>query len=301
MSRRILYLVNPISGARNRPDPGTIVRKLTEAAGFHFEIYPSVASGDYRFLLPLIREGGFTDVVIAGGDGTINKAVGCLKDSGVRFGILPLGSGNGLALSAGIPKNLEKALNVVFTGTVHTTDAYLVNGEFACMLCGLGFDAQVAHDFSRDPKRGLATYVRKTVSNFFTAHTWPFELICGSRDIRVEAFFISIANSNQFGNNFTIAPRASLRDGLLDIVVMTQQNKLSVLVQAMRQFGGFNRLQKLEMINEKASLLYFQTDSIDIMNPALAPMHIDGDPAASPDRLSIRLMKDCFQLIYPSR
>jgi diacylglycerol kinase family enzyme len=168
------------------------------------------------------------------------------------------------------------------------------------MLCGLGFDAQVAHDFANDPKRGLATYIRKTVSNFFTAKTYPFVLSAHGRRIKTDALFISIANSNQFGNNFTIAPKASLNDGLLDIVVMAKQNKLFALLQAFRQVGGYNRLQKLEVINENASVLYFQTHEIKIENPQLAPMHIDGDPAETKKKLTIEILKDSFRLISPS-
>ena len=167
------------------------------------------------------------------------------------------------------------------------------------MLCGLGFDAQVAHDFANDPQRGLSTYIKKTVSNFFTAKTYPFVLTTRGREIKADALFISIANSNQFGNRFTIAPEARLNDGLLDIVVMTKQNKLNALLQALKQVAGYNRLQKPEVINEKASVLYFQTNEIKIENPRLAPMHIDGDPAETLHNLNIRILKDSFRLICP--
>jgi diacylglycerol kinase family enzyme len=111
--------------------------------------------------------------------------------------------------------------------------------------------------------------------------------------------FISIANSNQFGNHFTIAPKASLNDGLLDIVVMAKQNKLIALLQAFRQVGGYNKLQKFEVINEEASVLYFQTNEIKIENPQLAPMHIDGDPVETTNKFNVQILKDSFRLIYP--
>jgi diacylglycerol kinase (ATP) len=167
------------------------------------------------------------------------------------------------------------------------------------MLCGLGFDAQVAHDFAKDPKRGLTTYIKKTISNFFAAKTYPFVLTTNGKQIKTDALFISIANSNQFGNHFTIAPRASLNDGLLDIVVMAKQNKLLALLQAFRQVGGYNQLQKFEVLNENASLFYFQTKEIRIENSQLAPMHIDGDPVETVNRLNVQILKDSFRLIYP--
>jgi len=299
MKRKLVYIVNPISGTRNKSSLREIIEVKTVAAGFDFTIYPSVESGDYSFLIPIIKEQNFTDVVVAGGDGTINQVVNSLRKLKLQFGIIPCGSGNGLAFSAGIPKSIERALQIIFKGKSNWCDAFLINESFACMLCGLGFDAQVAYDFANDPKRGLATYIRKTVSNFFTAKTYPFVLSAHGKQIKTDALFISIANSNQFGNNFTIAPKASLNDGLLDIVVMGKQNKLFALLQAFRQVGGYNRLQKLEVVNENASLLYFQTDEIKIENPQLAPMHIDGDPTETKKKLAIEILKDSFRLICP--
>ena len=299
MKRKLVYIVNPISGTRNKSSLREVIEVKTVAAGFDFTIYPSVESGDYSFLIPIIKEQKFTDVVIAGGDGTINQVVNSLRKLKLQFGIIPCGSGNGLAFSAGIPKSIERALQIIFKGKSNWCDAFLINESFACMLCGLGFDAQVAHDFANDPKRGLTTYIRKTVSNFFTAKTYPFVLSAHGKQIKTDALFISIANSNQFGNNFTIAPKASLNDGLLDVVVMGKQNKLFALLQAFRQVGGYNRLQKLEVVNENASLLYFQTDEIKIENPQLAPMHIDGDPTETKKKLAIEILKDSFRLICP--
>lgn len=299
MNRRLLYIVNPVSGTRNKSSLKQLIKTKTTAAGFGFAVYPSVESGDYFFLHPIIKEQNFTDVVIAGGDGTINHVISSLRELNVQFGIIPCGSGNGLAFSAGISKNPEKALQIIFKGKSDWCDAFLINETFACMLCGLGLDAQVAHDFASDPKRGLTTYIKKTISNFFTAKAYPFVLTTNGKEIKTDALFISIANSNQFGNRFTIAPKASLNDGLLDIVVMAKQNKLSALLQALRQVGGYNKLQRPEAINEKASVLYFQTSEIKIENPGLAPVHIDGEAVETRNKLNVQILNDCFRLISP--
>jgi diacylglycerol kinase (ATP) len=161
-----LYIINPISGTKNKSSLREIIKAKTTAAGFAFDIYSSVANGDYSFLEPAIKEKKVTDVIIAGGDGTINQVVNALRKFDVQFGILPCGSGNGLAFSAGISKSIEKALDIVLQGKAQWTDAFTINDTFACMLCGLGFDAQVAHDFANDPNRGLTTYIKQTVKNF---------------------------------------------------------------------------------------------------------------------------------------
>jgi YegS/Rv2252/BmrU family lipid kinase len=299
MQRSILYIINPISGKGNKKTLQEIVETETKKAGLYFEVFPSVASGDYSFLDELIESGKFTHIVIAGGDGSVNQAIHSLKKHNLPFGIIPCGSGNGLAFSAGIPKNIPAALNIAYSGKTEWTDAFSINGKFACMLCGVGFDAQVAHDFALDKKRGLITYVKKVVQNFFVARPYPFSLKLDDTSIELEAFFISIANSNQFGNNFTIAPKASLTDGLLDIVIVTQQTKLNLILQTLKQVSGFNQLQKAENIDKDTSVVYFQTPAIKISNPSLAPLHIDGEPVESEKKISVVIQPKSFQLIYP--
>jgi diacylglycerol kinase (ATP) len=296
--RHLLLIINPISGTRAKAALPAMVEARATAAGFRFSQYPSVASGDYSFLDELIANEGVTDLLIAGGDGTINAAVNSLRKHGLPFGILPCGSGNGLALSAGISPKHPLALEVIMAGNAQAVDAFTINGQFACMLCGLGFDAQVAHDFANDPNRGLKTYIKKTVSNFFAAKAYPFLLTTGDRELDTQAFFISIANSNQFGNNVTIAPKASLSDGLLDIVVATRQNKLGLLLQTARQIAGYNEVQQ-EIVNDKAGVVYFQTNSLDIYNPAGAPLHIDGDPAETAEKFEVRVIPGAFKMLMP--
>lgn len=298
-ARHIIYIINPISGTRSKKNLRDLVEKKTRAVGIPYDVFPSVASGDYIFLKEYILEKKVTDVVIAGGDGTVSQVVGSLMDTKVNFGIIPCGSGNGLAYAAGIPKKAELALEVVFNGKALSTDGFDINGRFACMLSGLGFDAKVAHDFAQQPSRGLATYVRQVLKNFLTARTYPFEIRLKKHRIETDAYFISVANSNQFGNNFTIAPAASLSDGLIDIVIMTHQNKLNLVFETFMQVMGRHKPQSQSAIRKDKSVIYFQTDSLQIINTGQAPLHIDGDPAETPDELEIKVKKKCFRLLQP--
>ena len=304
--RNIIYIINPVSGARIQKDLASLIEKKTNQEKIPFRIFPSLANGDYSFLHPLIKEQKITDVVIAGGDGTVSQVLGNLMNCDVTFGIIPCGSGNGLALAAKISKQPAKALDNIFNGKASAVDGFFVNERFACMLCGLGFDAKVAHDFADEPRRGLATYIRLAVKNFFSMKPYPFQLEIQNAKFETEAYFISIANSNQFGNNFTIAPRASLSDGLLDVVIVTGQNKVSFILQTLKQLAGWNKLLRKEsfgqassLIQKKKGVIYFQTDKLRIINHSLAPLHIDGEPAGSPDELKIAIKKKCFRLIQP--
>jgi diacylglycerol kinase family enzyme len=167
------------------------------------------------------------------------------------------------------------------------------------MLCGLGFDAKVAHDFADQPKRGLATYAKMAAKNFFFMKHHQFRLQLHDTSFETNAYFISIANSNQFGNNFTIAPKASLSDGLLDVVIVTSKNKFGFMLQTLKQLAGWNKLKATSLIKEQKGVIYFQTDKLIIDNFSLAPLHIDGDPAETNSILKIEIKKKCFRLIQP--
>ena len=297
--RNIIYIINPISGTKTKKDLINFIETTTAAREIPYQVFPSVASGDYDFLKPIIQEQKVTDIIMAGGDGTISQVVSSLMDQHINFGIIPCGSGNGLAFTAKIPKQPAAALDIVLNGKPVATDGFLINDKFACMLCGLGFDAKIAHDFAQQPKRGLATYVRQVFKNFFSANSYSFELRVKGKNLTTEAFFISIANSNQFGNNFTIAPQASLSDGLLDIVIATHQNKLGLLLQTMKQVSGRNQLQPDTLIDKDRAVIYFQTNKLFIQNLSHAPLHIDGEPVESVDSLAIEVKKRCFKLIQP--
>lgn len=299
MKRNIVYIINPISGTRTKKDLQQFIEQKTKDRNIPHLVFPSLASGDYSFLRSIIKQQKITDIVIAGGDGTVSQVINSLMDLDLNFGIIPCGSGNGLAYAAGIPKDPAKALEIILNGHSKPTDGFYINDHFACMLCGLGFDAKVAHDFAQQPKRGLTTYIKQVVKNFFSAHTYRFELKMGNKRITTDAYFISIANSNQFGNNFTIAPKASLSDGLLDIVIVTEQSKLSMLLQTFRQITGRNRLEPETAINMKKAIVYFQTEKLTIKNLSQAPLHIDGDPAETPEDLRIEVNKKCFKLLQP--
>ncbi|MBL7741777.1 MAG: YegS/Rv2252/BmrU family lipid kinase [Chitinophagaceae bacterium] len=300
MRRHIIYIINPIAGTRAKKDLQAFIAQQTSQQGIGYDIFPSVANADYSFLHTIIREKKATDIVIAGGDGTVSQVVSGLMDHDLRFGIIPCGSGNGLAFTARIPKDPGKALDVIFKGHAALTDGFYINDKFAVHLCGLGFDAKVAHDFAQQPKRGLATYVKQVIRNFFAAKYYLFELQVTGHSFVTDAFFISVANSNQFGNNFTIAPKASLSDGLLDIVIVTHQNKLNLLLQTFKQVSGRIPLEAGAIETGKKGVVYFQADTLTIINKENAPLHIDGDPAETAERFAITVKKNCFRLLQPA-
>lgn len=295
-NRKFAFLINPVSGTGPKAEILQMAESLTRSAQITFESFHTNPEGHYPELEKKIQDKNLTDIIVLGGDGSINQVTSALRHTGVNFGIIPLGSGNGLALAAGIPRDPKRAMEIIFNGHASPVDAFYINDYFSCMLSGIGFDAKVAHAFARSSKRGLITYIKVAARNFFSAKPYPFYINCPGHDVKTEAFFISIANSNQFGNQFTIAPKARLNDGLIDVVVVQKMNKFQLMLAIIHQLR-FGDVQ--ERIFRKKSILYFQTTGLNIKNPSLAPLHIDGDPAKTADQFSIQIIPSAFRLLQP--
>lgn len=296
MQRRLLFLLNPRAGVQTGKPLTEIIQQKCAAFKFEFEIHNSNADGDYAWLRKKITEEHFTDIVIAGGDGTISTIASALLDLNINIGIIPRGSGNGLALAAGISKNPSKALDVIFNGNASLVDAFTINNQFSCMLSGIGFDAQVAHDFDKQQKRGFWKYTQLTVKNLAGVKTYPFKISSTTNNLETQAYFVSVANSNQFGNHFTIAPKASLHDGLLDVVVVEKANFILLLLRVIWhiRFGTFTQNFK-----KRFGITYFQTDTLQIENSMKAPFHIDGDGKKTAELFDVKVIPNAYRLLMP--
>ncbi|HMJ47979.1 MAG TPA: diacylglycerol kinase family protein [Ferruginibacter sp.] len=299
VQRKFIYFINPVSGTKSKESLTRLIEKKTRLQNIPYRILQTDKDSNYHYLPSLIRDENITDLIVCGGDGTVSQVASAVQGLPVNIGIIPMGSGNGLALAAGISTNPAKALGIIFEGNASYIDAFYFNEQFSCMLCGIGFDAQVAHDFAKQPVRGLSTYIRQTVKNFFKAEAYPFSIELNDTTIETEAFFISIANSNQFGNNVTIAPKASICDGLIDVVVVNKMSKVKMVYTLLKQV----RLGQVSLMAERKfhehDIFYFQTKELVIKNSGGAPVHIDGEPAATAEIIRIKIIEKAFRLLQP--
>ncbi|MBM3411773.1 MAG: YegS/Rv2252/BmrU family lipid kinase [Bacteroidetes bacterium] len=297
VNRKLLYIINPIAGTGNAAALERCILAKQAKVDFPFAIEYSNPEGNYQTLFEKVKNQLFTDIIIAGGDGTVNQVINAFRSLPVQFGIIPVGSGNGLARASKIPTNPVKAIRFLFENLAFPTDGFLVNNYFSCMLSGVGFDGTVAHSFAKRSTRGLLTYCKEVMGHYSHAKTYSFTIKVEETVIELEAFLISVANANQYGNNFTIAPAAKLNDGLLDVVVVGKQSKLQLLVRTILQLIGVNKVQPVDSLSASDSILYFQTPSITILNHQSAAAHIDGDPIASANTIQIQVVPNAFRLI----
>lgn len=297
LKRRLLYIINPIAGTGSRSSLRTLIQQCSDQAVLPYEMIDSSKEGNYEWVAQKILTQKITDVIIAGGDGTVSQVIAGLKHTHVNFGILPCGSGNGLARAAKIPLSLRAALQRVIEGNSQPTDGFLINDQFACMLSGLGFDATVAHSFAQQSGRGLYTYTKEVLRHFGQATSFTFRIQIDQIIINTEAYLISVANGNQYGNNFTIAPKAKLDDQLLDVVLITKQSKLSLIWETIRQLTGQHPIVQPHPDNSQLKVIYWQVKELTIENLANAPLHVDGDPARSVNKASFKILPQAFDLI----
>jgi diacylglycerol kinase family enzyme len=299
--RRIVFLINPISGTRTKDGLEEFLTRTCHEKGIEYMIVYSVRNMTADMLQMQLYDFKATDLVACGGDGTVNLGAAAVIGSGINLGVIAVGSGNGLARTACIPMKPSQALEIILNCHLQPTDSFTVNDRFGCMLSGIGMDAAVAERFAQSDQRGLFTYTTQTLIQYFKSNPYQFEIEVEGIRFFTDAFFISIANSNQFGNNVTIAPLASLNDGLLDIIIVQKMPKMMLPCALMRQLRNLNKKKKwMEEIGKK-TILYFQTPEIIIHNPKHAPLHIDGDPASTDERLHIKVVPDAFNLWVPGK
>lgn len=300
MERNLLYLINPISGTKKKPLLKKTIEKRTAEKQFRFSIGETRSDGDYTQLKERIKKEKISDVIICGGDGSVSTVTSFLLDIDVNIGIVPTGSGNGLALAAGIPYSTESALKIIFDGHTSLVDGFWINDKFSCMMCGIGCDAQIAHDFANRKVRGLKTYLQLSALQYFKARSFNFTVKTKDHSMDVDAFFITISISNQFGNNITIAPRASLNDGLFDIVIVKKMHKLMLPFALLHQISGINALEELKNYRNNKNIIYFQAREATIINNGNAPLHIDGEPEPLTGKIKLKILPNAFRLLQPS-
>ncbi len=219
----IWFIVNPISGTHNKAKIVSQIPEFFPEDGFRTEIKYTEYAGHAAEIAREAVANGVDIAVAVGGDGTVNEVAKALIHSSVALGIVPCGSGNGLARHLGLPMNSEGALRVISECNIHTLDYGLINNKPFFCTAGVGFDAFLSDKFNKSGKRGLLSYVENALLEGVKYEPETYELeILGEEGERhsYRAFLITCANASQYGNDFYIAPHASMSDGLLDVTIM---------------------------------------------------------------------------------
>lgn len=231
-------------------------------------------------------------VVAIGGDGTLNEVAAGLVGTDAVFGLIPCGSGNGLGRHLGIPGPGKGAFRTLVEGRVRAIDTGEVNGIPFFNAMGLGFDAEIADRFNRLTRRGLPSYVRTTLGTLFRYRAETCRIRNGADLIETTVFLLTVANSDQYGNDCFIAPGASVDDGRLDLTVIKRANLLNAAPLAARLF--------LKKIDGSASVIRLHGDRFTIERAAPGLIHTDGETHRAAATLEIVVRPRSLRIMVPS-
>lgn len=289
MKKRILFIINPISGTRHKQHITADIEECLDHERFTHEIrFTQHAGHAAEMARDAAREG--VDIVVAvGGDGTVNEVARSLVHSSTALGIIPCGSGNGLARHLQIPQNPRKAIEIINQDVIHCLDYGRINDVPFFCTCGMGFDAFVSQRFAESGKRGLLQYVKNTIGSGFTYKPVKYIIEHDGQEEHTEAFLIACANASQYGNNAYIAPTASMKDGLMDIVIMSPFPTFEGGIVALQMFT------KTLLTNNHVRM--FQSQKIRIKRPTPGAVHCDGDPLVMGCELEVELVQRSFNVV----
>ena len=285
---KALFVVNELSGRRRGRDLTALVLANWEG---HFEFETCAEKRHLDAMVDRAERENFDVVFAVGGDGTVHEVAKRLVGRKPALAILPTGSGNGFARHIGLPVDPAAALKCCRGGRIVTIDTAEVNGHAFLGVMGIGFDAVVADRFAASSVRGLETYVKEGLVAFAHFQAEEYEVVANGETIRQKAFVIAVANSGQYGNNARVAPLASLRDGLLDVVIVNDTTLVGAAMLLARLFtGSFHRSDSVTML---------QTAEVTIRRPAEGIAQLDGEPVTLPEELHARVKPQSLNLLVP--
>lgn len=253
-----------------------------------FTEYPGHASELTRQAL----DNGASCIIAVGGDGTVNEIARSMLHSDAVLGIVPKGSGNGLARELHIPMDAKRALDLISKGHVSRIDCCKANGRIFFCTCGVGFDAAVSQKFANEKRRGSLTYIKNTVEEYLSYEPEPYELLIDDRTIKEKAFLVACGNASQYGNNAFIAPHANIQDGQMDITILSPFTPLDIAPLAIQLFT--------KQIDRNSKIKTFKGKEVVIIRQKPGVMHLDGEPVLMADsRIEISIIPKALNVLTP--
>lgn len=278
---KIRFIVNPISGTKSKEGLLTLIEQVIDPERFDSEIIRTEYAGHASVIAAQCAAEGVDICVAVGGDGTVNEVARSLVHSQTALGIIPCGSGNGLARHLCLPMDTRGALEIINMGKTDLFDYGTINNQPFFCTCGMGFDAFISLKFAKSGKRGLTTYVENVLKEGLSYKPDTYIVQDETGKHRYQAFLIACANAAQYGNNAYIAPGASMQDGVMDVIVMEPFNVLEAPALAADLFA--------KTLDNNSHVKRFQARHIHIHREHPGAVHFDGDPVHMDKEIDIEI------------
>jgi YegS/Rv2252/BmrU family lipid kinase len=289
MNQHIVFIINPVSGIGNKDKFLENVVQIDDWEGWSYEVSYTERAGHATELAN--EYSTKADYVIAvGGDGTVHEVAKGLVGTEAIFGIIPMGSGNGVARHLKIPVRVTKAIAMIKYSEVSKIDTLRINGDFLLGVGGAGFDAHVAHEFDKAPTRGLSTYAKLSLKEYFRFKPIDYEFEIDGKEVKGRAFLFAIANSSQWGNDFFISPQSSMKGGKAKLIVVEEVDKArTVLLGPALLTRSVTRLTFVKSYD--FTKLKFKLNS--------SVFHIDGEPSTRIGEQLVEVVTDDLFVCTP--
>ena len=279
----MLFIVNPISGKGRK---ARIIAHLKEKG---MKVVYTEYAGHAEVLS---REAAERIIVAVGGDGTVNEVARGIVGTDKVLGIIPCGSGDGLALHLGISRHYRQALKTILKGDVQKIDSGLINDKPFFSVCGTGFDAVVSERFAKSGKRGLKNYIKLGLKTWMDYTPENYKIEIDGNAFEIEASLLTIGNSSQWGNNAKIAPLADICDGMLDMTAVDRFSAIEMPALAFQLMTG--------QLDKNSRVHCYRGRHIKISRPSGGPAHADGDWFSAGTELDIRILPQSLNVLVPS-
>ena len=268
--KSIVFIINPISGTHSKDEIPALIETRLDHERYDYEIQLTGYAGHATEIARNCVARGIDAVVAVGGDGTVNEVARALTHSETALGIIPCGSGNGLARHLCIPMDAKKAIDIINACNIELFDYGVINDlPFFC-TCGMGFEAFISLKFAEAGKRGPITYVENVLKEGLKYKPETYQVESDDGAHRYKAFLIACANASQYGNNAYIAPGATMKDGEMDVIIMEPFDALEAPQIAADLF--------MKTLPNNSKIKTFRTRHLHIHREEPGAIHFDGDP-----------------------
>jgi diacylglycerol kinase (ATP) len=288
LKRKALFIINPVSGGKKKDKVPELIQKNLDISLFE----PTIVftnSAMHASELALEAVGKYDYLVAVGGDGTVNEIASSIVGTDTALGIIPFGSGNGLARFLGIPMDTAEAIKILNKEKVELIDSGKLNGQYFFNMAGMGFDAHISEVFSHDKTRGFGAYIRSAFHEIANYKSEIYQLEIDGVSYEREAFMLSFANSSQYGNNAHVSPNASVQDGLIDVCIIKPFPLYRFIEMGLRMFFKVSEGSKYVQIIRAKHIMVRRTKS--------GPVHLDGEPQILGADAEINVMPRSLKII----
>lgn len=288
--KKVYVIINPVSGTGSKKDVPNKMSVLdpkkydvrfiiTRYAGHATEIAHEAVNNKIDY------------VIAVGGDGTVNEVARALVDTDVIFGIIPSGSGNGLARELHVPLNIKKAIEVLCEDNVEKIDYGIANDEIFFCTCGVGFDAVISEKALEQSSRGKLMYAQSIISSLFTFKPEKYKITSPDGVYEDQAFVITCANASQYGNDAYIAPHANIQDGKMNIAILKPLSPVEIPQVAIQMFS--------KNIGNNSKLVEIVTSEAVIEREEEGVMHLDGNAIQAGKKIHVRVVPKGLNVLVP--